>query len=232
MKKENSKKKKKSKQVTIKENDNKKKSNKKKSKKRKVSKRKTKKRGNQHKRKKKTEIPSLVKEIVISVLGGLVLFNLIFFSFFSIKKMTSQGMAPTINKNDVVLSHKRPKDFKRFDVVILSGSNRNGFVRIIGLPGESIRYKDDYLYVNEQPVDEKFLIKEINEYNKEGKTFTEGELSNQVLQVANIPKDKYLVLGDNRPYATDSRFYGLVSKKSIVGRATFLLSPFKRLDNY
>lgn len=173
-----------------------------------------------------------MKEIIFSVVTGLILGIGFFFIFFSFDKMNGQGMRPTIDKDEVVLVNKRVKEYKRFDIVSLKGDGKSGLVRVIGLPGESIRYNEDYLYVNEQPVDEKFLIKKINDYNKKGMIFTEGESSNQLLQIPNIPKDHYLLLGDNRPYATDSRYYGLVPKERIKGKATMLVLPIRKIENF
>ncbi|MEG0256025.1 signal peptidase I [Vagococcus sp.] len=184
------------------------------------------------KRKKKKKNSSLVVELLVSLGIGITVSLVIFFYICSFETMTGNGMAPTINKGDIALLNKRTSEFNRFDVISLKKNQNNGLVRIIGLPGENIRYSDDYLYVNEQPVDEKFLIKEINHYNKNGKTFTEGESNDQLLQVNEIPKDKFLVLGDNRPYATDSRYYGLISKEDIKGKATILVLPIRRIDDY
>ena len=49
---------------------------------------------------------------------------------------------------------------KRFDVVVFQMPDGSTYIkRVIGLPGESIRYENDQLYVNDQPVDENFLVK-------------------------------------------------------------------------
>ena len=184
------------------------------------------------KNKKRSKVSLLIKDLAISLIVGTLIGAAVFFYIFSFKHMSGNGMSPVIKKNDVLLVNKHFKEIKRFDVIFLEGSNKDGAVRVIGLPGESVRYKEDFLYINEQPVDEKFLIKTINTYNKDGKTFTEGESSDQLLQVNDIPKDYYFVLGDNRPNATDSRYYGLVSKDDIKGKVPMTLLPIKRLDRY
>lgn len=201
---------------------NKKKHNNKKKKKKKSTK----------KRLKNKRTKSIILEIIASIGIGITVSLIIFFYICSFETMDGNGMAGTIKNGDVALVNKRYGELKRFDVVSLKGVKRSGLVRIIGLPKESVRYKEDYLYINEQPVDEKFLIKEVNRYNKEGKIFTEGESGNQLLQVDEIPENYYLVLGDNRPYATDSRYYGLVSKEDIKGKATILISPLRSIDDF
>ncbi|MTD38284.1 hypothetical protein GIX45_06545 [Erwinia sp. CPCC 100877] len=44
-----------------------------------------------------------------------------------------------------------------------------------------------------------------------------------------ISKGEYLVLGDNRPYATDSRYYGLVDEKEIIGIVEMRILPFHKV---
>jgi len=94
--------------------------------------------------------------------------------------------------------------------------------RIIGLPGEKIKIKDNIIiiYNNENP--EGFTIKE-NIY-----------LSNDVLTIGDYEKelknDEYYVLGDNRTASADSRRWGVLEKRFIVGRAWIRAWPFSNFD--
>ena len=44
-----------------------------------------------------------------------------------------------------------------------------------------------------------------------------------------IPNDKYLLLGDNRPDSRDSREFGLFDKSDILGKAIFRFYPFNKI---
>ena len=91
--------------------------------------------------------------------------------------------------------------------------------RVVGLPGETIEYKDNFLYVNGEKYKEKFLGDEV---------ITE-DFSLKELGYDKIPKGYYLVLGDNRENSKDSRSFGLVKEKDIVGLAWIRLYPFNKI---
>ena len=146
--------------------------------------------------------------------------------FFSIKQVNGYGMLPTLRDRDILVIQKRAK-LKRFDLVFLNNGLVGEFRRIIGLPGEKIELKNDVLFVDDIPIDEKYLVNKINHYQQKGKQFTtDFYLSNTV------PTGYYLVLGDNRPYTTDSRDYGLVSLDVIVGKAVLRMIPLERAEYY
>lgn len=137
-------------------------------------------------------------------------------------------MVPTLREGDKVLIQKKTT-FRRFDIVAYTvGDGEPQIRRIIGLPGETIRYTQDTLFVNEQPVDEKFLVDEINESQKNGRDYTEDFEQQPIV----IPEGYYFVLGDNRPYATDSRHYGLVAEKRFLGKVTTQLFPFNEIKAF
>jgi len=87
------------------------------------------------------------------------------------------------------------------------------FRRIIGVPVNTIRLSNDILFVNNEPRDEKYLFDKINEYQEKGTNFMADYF---LLKETKIPPGFYFVLGDNRPYTTDSRDYGLISESLII----------------
>lgn len=180
-------------------------------------------------KKKWRKLPSLVKDILFATVFTFIVFILISIYFVSVDQVKGSSMSPTLKNGNRVLVSKRTT-IRRFDVIAFKEGKEISFRRVIGLPGENIKYADDYLTVNGQPVDEKFLVDQINEAGKSGQVYTQSASAENGFQIDEIPKDSYLVLGDNRPNSTDSRQYGLISKDQIKGKSSLILSPFGRVD--
>lgn len=167
----------------------------------------------------------LIKEISVAVLLGILLSLLIGYFFVSVVDVKGYSMSPTFRDGDKVVINKT-SNIKRFDLIAFSSGNKTGQIRrVIGLPGEKIEYKHDTLYINDKEVDEKFLVDEINESQENGKDYTEDFSSIELTSSSKLPEGYYLVLGDNRPYSTDSRYYGIISEKTIIGKVVMQLFP-------
>ncbi len=90
--------------------------------------------------------------------------------------------------------------------------------RVIGLPGEKVTIEDAKIYIN----DSETPLKE--DYLKETWTEATGPFEFEV------PKDSYLVLGDNRNDSYDARYWDhtYVSKDKIIGKAYFHILPIPK----
>ncbi|OJG69664.1 signal peptidase I [Enterococcus pallens] len=120
--------------------------------------------------------------------------------------VSGESMNPTYREQEViqVKAHHQPK---RFDVVVLhppDDPKELYLKRIIGLPGEQIDFKQGQLFVNEKPVADEFADRTEDFHWKS-------------MYKEPIPEDHYFVLGDNRTVSRDSRIFGVVSKKQILG---------------
>ena len=100
----------------------------------------------------------------------------------------------------------------RFDIVVVDKGDSYIIKRVIGLPGENIRYEDNKLYVNDELIEEPFL--EI------GKNTDDFE--------ASLPDDCYFLMGDNRQVSLDSRALGCFDISKIRGKTSFSFFPFNR----
>lgn len=134
-------------------------------------------------------------------------------------RVTGYSMYPTFDDGQILILNKTKKEYKRFDVVVVNYNGEKLIKRVIGLPGEHIQYKNNKLYVNGKYVEESFL-------NSDVKTNDFDIIDLMITSF--IPKDSYLVLGDNRENSTDSRVFGFVKKDDILGTTVFSIFPFTK----
>ena len=84
----------------------------------------------------------------------------------TIQQIVGSSMSPTFNSQEIVILnrlHYRFFDIKRYDIVSFEYDSTKYLIkRVIGLPGETIEYKDNILYVNGKKVKEEFLAKRYN----------------------------------------------------------------------
>jgi len=112
---------------------------------------------------------------------------------------------------------------KRFDVVICRypGRGDTNFVkRVVGLPGDTIRLENGYLYVKEAGQEEETRYEEpyiSDEYRS-------GVLNN--FNAYTVPEGKYFVMGDHRNNSNDSRSVGAIDRSMIVGHVRQVVFPF------
>jgi signal peptidase I len=109
-------------------------------------------------------------------------------------------------RGQVIIFHY-PKDTTQFFIK-----------RIIGLPGETVAIRNGSIYITE--VSGKTI--ELNEdYVK--------NVGNGGDMTKKLSDDEYFVMGDNRPESSDSRTWGTLPAKDIVGRAFLRLLPYNQL---
>lgn len=137
-------------------------------------------------------------------------------------RVNGESMYPTLHEKDIMILNKihyRFNEIERFDIVVIKTDQNYLIKRVIGLPGEHIEYKNNILYVNGKKQKEPVELPKTNDFDSD--TFGMG----------NIPKDSYLVLGDNRENSLDSRAIGFIKKKYIIGKTQFTIFPFNRFGN-
>lgn len=135
-------------------------------------------------------------------------------------QVVGTSMKPNLVDGELMLLNKITYNFneiKRFDIVVVDYKEEPLIKRVIGLPGETVEYKDDKLYINGNYVKEDF--------EKNGKT---EDYNIKDYGYSKIPEDMYFVVGDNRVNSSDSRTIGLIKKDIILGKANFVLYPFSK----
>ena len=132
---------------------------------------------------------------------------------------------------------------KRGDIVVFF-SPKDGkrlIKRVVGLPGDTIAMQNDRLLINGQFVrygpPEKEIVDQIPPFEQDryvffseelpGKQhtvqFTRSRITQDSFKAKKIPDGKYFMMGDNRDNSADSRVFGYVDRKLIVGRATMVV---------
>lgn len=141
--------------------------------------------------------------------------------------VSGTSMVPTFKNGDYLIIDEisyRFEEPERGDVVIFKypkDTSKYFIKRIIGLPGETVEINGSAIkiYNDEHPdgfmLDEPYIANKSSNFSKTA-----------------VSKDSYFVMGDNRPASSDSRFWGLVPKKLLVGRAFIQLLPFDRLGTF
>lgn len=152
------------------------------------------------------------KYIIIGIIA-LILFIYII----SFQQVIGPSMTPNYLEGEIFLLNKikyKIFDIKRFDVVVLESTKSKYMIkRVIGLPGESIEYIDNKLYIDGKYVEEDF------DKNGETANFNTSKFS------STIPEGHYFVVGDNRINSEDSRVFGFVAKEDIIGKVEFRVWP-------
>ncbi len=132
-------------------------------------------------------------------------------------RVNGSSMMPTLYDKEILLLTKSNKNIKRFDIIVLKYDDERLVKRVIGLPGEHVKYVSNKLFVNNNLVDESF-------YTPPMPNFDIKSLGYNV-----IPPNHYLVLGDNRGASKDSRFFGPISIDDIIGKTPVRLYPFNKV---
>lgn len=164
-------------------------------------------------------------------------------------KVDGHSMDPTLADGErlIVLS---TTSIDRFDIVVAKetedGETKEIVKRVIGMPGDTITYKNDVLYVNGKKVDEDYLdeykkafeddqLQDTYSYNtlfqelaESSEAFTTDSDGNTEFTVT-VPKGQYYLLGDDRIVSKDSREVGTFSKSDIVGEVKFRFWPLSKI---
>ena len=159
---------------------------------------------------------------IFAALLSLVIIVFIVQAFF----IPSGSMEPTLHVGDRILVGKfayRIWEVKRGDIVVFHyplNPNKDFVKRVVGLPGERVEIKDGLVLISGRPLGEAYPTR-----------LPGGDracTSNYGPQV--VPAGSLFVLGDNRCNSEDSRFFGFVPFKNVVGRAMIVYWPMDRVN--
>ncbi len=109
--------------------------------------------------------------------------------------------------------------------------------RLVALPGDTVKLADDQLFVRPKGAKEFLPIQQLDPRfakvysGKGGYQGHNSDMGGQIVYGKNeytIPEKHYFMLGDNTLFSGDSRFFGAVPRRNLVGRAFLCFWPFSR----
>ena len=154
----------------------------------------------------------IIKEIIPYII--VIILVLLFKKFlYTPIRVNGESMMKTLHDGDIMILNiidYKVHGVKRFDIVVVDEGDELIIKRVIGLPGDTVEYKNNKLYINGKKVNDKYASRETEDFS--------------VL----VPKNEYFVLGDNRTNSLDSRAFGTFSSKKIKGKTSMIVFPFSR----
>lgn len=166
-----------------------------------------------------------IKKIIYTVIPYIIIIiSVVLIRSFIITPIQVDGLSmyPTLTDKEILILKKYSKTYNRFDVIVFDYDGKKLIKRIIGLPGDTVEYKNNKLYINGKYIKENFLDSYTETY----------DFKLESIGYKSVPSDAYFVMGDNRTNSTDSRIIGPISKDTIDGIANFTIYPITRFGKF
>ncbi len=166
-------------------------------------------------KKKRSFVGELVEAVIIAVILAAVIRIFLFQPFF----IPSCSMYPTLQPGDRIIVNKLVYRFdepERGDIIVFRyplDRSKDYIKRIIAVGGEKVAIRENYVYINGKPLKESYLPR--------------TELSDYDATV--VPEGTFFVMGDNRNDSQDSRYWGMVPRRDVIGKAVFIFWPPERI---
>lgn len=174
------------------------------------------------------------ESLVIAFLLAMVIRTFVIQAF----KIPTGSMRPTLMEGDLILVNKFIYGAKipfanwnlpalrkpqRGDVVVFIypiDPKKDFIKRLIAVEGDRVELKRGTIYVNDKPLLDS-VFNRIYYYNR-------GEYADEGKKIT-VPKESFFVLGDNSASSQDSRYWGFVPRKNLLGKALVIYWPPKRI---
>ncbi len=150
------------------------------------------------------------------VLSTLLAFILIFF-FYQPVEVRGSSMLPGIESHERIFVNKfiyRIEPIHRGDIIVFRYPRDPAKIfikRVIGLPGDWVSIRGGHVYINGRRLHEPYVPRSY------------ADPSNY--PTVHVPPHRYYVLGDHRDDSSDSRVWGTVPRRLIIGKAAFAYWP-------
>ena len=179
----------------------------------------------------KSTIWSTLIDIVETIVVAAAIFVVVYLFLLQPHQVRGASMKPNFHDGEYILTDKISYRFgepKRGDVIIFTSPTDQDvdFIkRIIGLPGEKVKISDGKVTITNSEHKDGFVLQE--PYETLGPT-SGGKEAPQNTEVE-VGENEYFVLGDNRLESFDSRSWGNLPKKNIIGKAWLRYWPLNKI---
>lgn len=200
---------------------------------------------------KRSSLAEYAESLLVTVLLALFGTSFIVQAF----KIPSQSMEPTLLIGDHLLVNKfifggqgawyekilPYRAIRRGDIVVFKfpfDDHPHYVKRVVGLPGDRVRIINQHVYVNDDLLNEPYVVHDAayedpfgDNFPPAGRYFAEigirPEWAEQILSHVHhgelvVPPDNYFVMGDNRDRSWDSRYWGFVDRSAVMGRPVMI----------
>lgn len=161
-----------------------------------------------------------------TIVVALSIFVVIYLFILQPHEIKGSSMEPNFHNNEYILTDKisyRFKDPERGNIIVFKAPKNpdiDYIKRIIGLPGDRVKVEKGDVYINDKKLPEPYL--------HDKSLLFPGSYMQEGINVTVAPGE-YFVMGDNRPHSSDSREFGPIPKKSIIGKAFLRYWPIKEI---
>jgi len=172
----------------------------------------------EEKKKEKSAVREILEVIITALVLAFVIKTFVVGNYY----IPSRSMVPTIGVDDKVIVTNFSYWFEepqRGDIIVFKyplDTKKSYIKRCIGLPGEMIEFKDNQLYVDGVLTEQPYL--------------PDGVVTEDFGPVY-VPEGEYFMCGDNRGNSSDSRVWGFVEKKLIIGKAQLVYWPLDKIGS-
>ncbi|MGX7347733.1 signal peptidase I [Aerococcus vaginalis] len=146
--------------------------------------------------------------------------------------ISGASMAPTLQDGERVWLNKLANTYTHGDIIVFDAPDGSGdeyIKRVIGVPGDTVEYQDDTLYVNGQAVEEPYL-EALRSTNPNAQLMPNESLETlPTTQAERVPEGKLFVLGDNRPISKDGEEFGFIDQSSVQGNVPLRIWPLRKI---
>jgi signal peptidase I len=171
--------------------------------------------------KKKNSIVELIKFALIAALIVIPIRTFIAQPFI----VSGNSMIPTFHDQEYLIVDElsfHMRDPHRGEVIVFKypkDTSKYFIKRVIGLPGETLKFKGGEIIIVNEKYAEGIALDQSYIENKSKDTFE-----------VTLKDDEYYVMGDNRIASSDSRAWGPLPRKYMVGRALIRVLPLSKID--